>query len=107
MSQVHEVNDGNFEAEVLQSELPVLVDFSATWCAPCKKLDPIVHEIAGEYDGKVKVVHVDIDNARTTAAGYGILSVPTLLFVKAGEVMEKVTGLLAKSALEEKLRKVL
>lgn len=107
MSSVIEVNDQNFETEVMQSEQPVLVDFSATWCGPCKKLDPIIHELAGEYDGKVKVVHVDVDGARSSATKFGVLSVPTILLVKDGQVKEQVIGLLSKSALEDKLNKVL
>ena len=67
MSQVIEANDANFDGEVLEAQIPVLVDFSATWCGPCKKLAPIVEELATEYDGRLKVVKVDIDAARTTA----------------------------------------
>lgn len=107
MSHVFEADDSNFDVEVLQADLPVLVDFSATWCGPCKKLDPIVKEIAGEYDGQLKVVHVDVDNARTVAAKYGVLSVPNLLFIKAGEVKEQVIGLLSKEALIDKLKAVM
>jgi len=107
MSQVFEADDGNFDVEVIQAELPVLVDFSATWCGPCKKLDPIVHEIADEYDGKLKVVHVDVDKARNAAARYGVLSVPNLLLLKGGEVKEQVIGLLSKDALIDKIKAVM
>lgn len=107
MSQVYEANDSNFDAEVLQAELPVLVDFSATWCGPCKKLEPIVHELAGDFADRLKVVKVNVDNAAVTAAKYGVLSVPTLLLIRNGEVKEQVVGLLSKQALTDKVEKVL
>ena len=107
MSQVYEANDSNFDAEVLEAELPVLVDFSATWCGPCKKLEPIVHELAGDFADRLKVVKVNVDNAATTAAKYGVLSVPTLLLIRDGEVKEQVVGLLSKQALTDKVEKVL
>jgi thioredoxin 1 len=107
MSAVIEANDANFEAEVLKSEGPVLVDFSATWCGPCKKLDPIVHELASEFDGTLKVVHVDVDHAREVAARYAVLSVPTILLMRGGEVKDQVVGLLSKQALADRIQKVL
>lgn len=107
MSQVTEANDGNFEAEVLQAEGPVLVDFSAAWCGPCKKLEPIVHELAGDYVGRLKVVKVDVDNAPSTAARFGIMSVPTLLLVKDGAVKDQLLGLVSKQALSDRVDKVL
>lgn len=107
MSQVTEANDANFEAEVLQAEGPVLVDFSAAWCGPCKKLEPIVHELAGDYVGRLKVVKVDVDNAPSTAARFGIMSVPTLLLVKDGAVKDQLLGLVSKQALSDRVDKVL
>ena len=107
MSQVTEANDANFEAEVLQAEGTVLVDFSAAWCGPCKKLEPIVHELAGDYVGRLKVVKVDVDHAPSTAARYGILSVPTLLLVKDGAVKDQLLGLFSKQALSDRVDKVL
>ena len=76
-----EFDDSNFEAEVLKSETPVVVDFSATWCGPCQQLSPIIDQLAGDYEGRVKVGKVDIDNAQSTAATYGIMSVPTLSLI--------------------------
>ena len=75
-----EFDDSNFEAEVLNSETPVVVDFSATWCGPCQQLSPIIDQLAGDYEGRVKVGKVDIDNAQSTAATYGIMSFPTVLY---------------------------
>ncbi len=107
MSQVMNVDDGSFDAEVMQSEGPVLVDFSATWCGPCKKLEPLIGEIATEYSGRLKVVKVDIDGARNTAAKFGVMSVPTLLLVQGGVVKDQVIGLVSKRALTDRVEKVL
>ena len=107
MSQIFEANDQSFDAEVLQADRLVLVDFSATWCGPCKRLEPIVHEIAENYDGRLKVVKVDVDQARTVAARYGVMSVPTVILVKEGAVKDQVIGLLSKQALAERIEKVL
>ncbi len=107
MSRVFEVDDANFDSEVIRSEQPVLVDFSATWCGPCKKLEPIVHEIAGEYDGRLKVVKVDVDKAPTTAAKFGVLSVPTVLLFAGGAVKDQVPGLVSKKALADRVDRVL
>jgi len=107
MSQVHHANDSDFDAQILQADQPVLVDFSATWCGPCKKLEPIVEQIAGEYDGRLKVVKVDVDQARTAAARFGVLSVPTVLLFKAGVVKDQIVGVTSKTALSEKIDRVL
>ena len=98
-----EFNDSNFQSEVIDSDLPVLVDFSATWCGPCKQLSPIIDELASEYEGKVKVGKVDIDSAQDTAAKFGIQSVPTVVYFKGGEVVEKQVGLNAKAAYKQKI----
>ncbi len=103
MSDVLHLTDDNFESEVIQSEVPVLVDFSATWCGPCKKLEPIVEELAGEYAGKIKVAHVDVDQARQTAMKFGVMSVPTVLYMKGGEVKDTQIGLAPKDKMAEKL----
>ena len=103
MSDVLHVNDDNFETEVTQSDIPVLVDFSATWCGPCKKLDPIVEEIATEYKGRLKVAHVDVDKAQGSARKFGVMSVPTVLFMKDGQVKGTQIGLAPKEKMVEKL----
>ena len=106
MSQVLEGNDANFDSEVMQSDQPVLVDFSATWCGPCKKLEPIVHEIAGDYEGRLKVVKIDVDKSPTIAAKFGVMSVPTVILFRQGTVKDQVIGLVSKRALADKVDKV-
>lgn len=105
MAQI--VTDKNFADLVLKSKIPVLVDFFAEWCGPCKMIAPIVDELAGEYDGKVLIVKVNVDESMDTAQTYGIMSIPTLLFLKNGEEMDRVTGALPKEALKEKLDELL
>ena len=107
MSEVLLATDQTFENEVMQSEQPVLVDFSATWCGPCKRLEPIVAEIAGDYTGRLKVVKVDVDQAPNTAAKFGVMSVPTLLLFQEGAVKDQVVGLVSKQALADRVDKVL
>jgi len=107
MSEIREVDDASFDAEVVQAEGPVLVDFSATWCAPCRKLEPVVHEIAGDYDGRLKVVKVDVDKAPGTAAKFAVMSVPTLVLFLGGQVKDQVTGLVPKRAITERVDRVL
>ena len=107
MSKLHEADDSNFETVVLKAQGAVLVDFSATWCGPCKKLEPVVHEIASAYDGRLKVVKVDVDHAPATAAKFGVLSVPTLLFFRDGAVKDQSIGVLSKKALADRIEKVL
>jgi thioredoxin 1 len=107
MSAIIEANDSNFEAEVLQADQPVLVDFSATWCAPCKKLEPVVHDIAADYVGRLKVVKVDVDHAANSAARFAVLSVPTVLLFQGGEVKSQFVGVVSKKALEDKIAPLL
>jgi len=92
-------NDVNFEAEVLKSDVPVLVDFTATWCGPCKALAPIIDKVADEFQGKVKVGKVDIDDAAAIATKYGIRSVPTVLVFKNGEKTAQNVGLTTRDKL--------
>ena len=107
MSSIIEANDDTFESEVLKSDRPVLVDFSAAWCGPCKKLEPILHELAADYGAKLKVVKVDVDSAPATAARFGVLSVPTILLILGGEVKDQVTSLVSKQELSDRIQKVL
>ena len=107
MSQIFEADDNNFDAEVLQADRLVLVDFSATWCGPCKRLEPIVHEIADSYDGRLKVVKVDVDAARAVAAKFGVMSVPTVVLVKDGDVKDQMIGLVSKQQLADRINKVI
>jgi thioredoxin 1 len=107
MSQIVAATDQNFDAEVLKAPGPVLVDFSAAWCGPCKKLEPVVHEIAADFDGRVKVVKVDVDQAPGIAARFAVLSVPTLMFFKDGQVRDQHIGLLSRQQLSDRLQKVI
>ena len=93
--------DENFNQEVLSSELPVLVDFYADWCGPCKMLAPVIEALAGEYEGKVKIGKLNVDEAGETAQKYGIMSIPTLFYIKNGEDVNKSIGVVAKSEIEE------
>jgi thioredoxin 1 len=105
MGKYIEVTDANFEQEVLQSDLPVLVDYWAIWCAPCRMIAPLVEEIAEEKDGLVKVAKMDVDNNPGTATKFGIRSIPTLMIFKGGQVVDQIIGAVPKSMIEEKLQK--
>jgi thioredoxin 1 len=98
-----ELTDSSFETEVLKSTLPVLIDFWAIWCGPCRMVSPIVEEIAGEYAGKLKVGKVDVDSNPATAMQYGIRSIPTLLLFKDGQVIEQIVGAVPKRVIVDKL----
>ncbi len=105
MGKYVEVTDANFEDEVLKSEIPVLVDYWAVWCAPCKMIAPLVEEIAGEKEGSLKVAKMDVDNNQGTATKYGVRSIPTLMIFKNGEVVDQIIGAVPKSMIEQKLEK--
>ena len=100
-----EMTDANFDAEVLKSDKPVLVDFWAVWCGPCKMVAPTVEELAKEYDGRLKVGKVDVDHNQQVAMKFGIRSIPTLLIFKDGKVVEQVVGAVPKRTLVDKLSK--
>ena len=100
-----EMTDTNFQQEVLSSDRPVLVDFWAEWCGPCKMIAPIVEELAHEYDGKLKVGKVDVDSNQQVSMQFGVRSIPTLLIFKSGKVVEQVIGAVPKRLLAEKIAK--
>ena len=99
--------DANFEQEALKSDIPVVVDFYADWCGPCKMIAPIIEELATKYEGKVKIGKVNTDENRAVAAQYKVMSIPTILFIKDGEVVETSVGALPKQTLEAKVESML
>ena len=99
------LDEKNFEKEVLGSELPVMVDFWAVWCGPCKVLGPIVSEIAHEYEGKIKVGKLNVDENNSLAMKYNVMSIPTLKFFKGGKVVGELIGAAPKATVEEELKK--
>jgi thioredoxin 1 len=105
--EVLELNEENFVEEVLQSEKPVMVDFWATWCMPCRMMAPVVEEIAKSWAGRVKVGKVNTDDVPSLAMRFGIHAIPTLLFFQGGREVERVVGYVPKKALEERLRRIL
>ena len=107
MAKPFEVTDANFDTEVLKSDTPVLVDFWAPWCGPCRMVAPIVDELSEEYDGKVKFVKLNTDDNVKTASTYGIRSIPSLLVFKGGEVAGQIVGFRPKSDLKQRLDAVL
>ncbi|MEE9429692.1 MAG: thioredoxin [Melioribacteraceae bacterium] len=99
--------DANFETEAIKSDLPVLVDFWAVWCGPCKMIGPIIEELAGEFDGKVKIGKLDVDNNQQTAVKFGVRSIPTVLLLKDGEIKDTIIGAVPKSVFISKIEAVL
>src|SRR3989344_3826098 len=102
MSAVH-TTDANFENDVLQSDVPVIVDFWAAWCAPCRVIAPVLEEISEKYKGRLKVVKLNVDENQVMAMKYGIMSIPNLKFFKGGEVVDEIVGALPRQILEQKV----
>ncbi len=101
------VSSQNFESEVMKSNIPVLVDFWASWCAPCRMIAPVVEELAKEYNGKLKVAKLDVDANRDIASSFGVMSIPTLLIFNNGSVADQVVGAVPKATLVDKISRVL
>ena len=97
------ITDSNFETEVIKSNVPVLIDFWATWCGPCKAIAPIVEDLAKDYDGKVKIGKIDVDNNQETTIKYGVRSIPTVLIFKDGQVHDSIIGAVPKAKIVQKL----
>jgi thioredoxin 1 len=105
--KVLHLSDNSFETDVLKSETPVLVDFWASWCAPCKAISPVVDGLADEYDGKVKVAKLNVDENPATPGKYGVRGIPTLILFKGGKVVDQVVGAVPKNQLESLIKKAL
>jgi thioredoxin 1 len=106
MNHTIEINEANFESEVVQSNQPVLVDFWAEWCGPCKMLGPVLEEVALEHNGRVKVAKVNVDTNSQLAERFGIQSIPTLLYFANGEIRDQTVGILSKPAIVSRLKKL-
>jgi thioredoxin 1 len=107
MSKPIAITDNEFDQEVVKSDKPVIVDFWAAWCGPCKMIAPILEEVATEYDGKLKVAKIDVDSNTKIASQYGIMSIPTLLFFKDGKLVDQVIGAMPKAQLVNRIAKVI
>lgn len=105
--KVQVVSDSSFEADVLKADLPILVDFWAAWCGPCKAIAPMIDELAAEYDGKIKIAKMNVDDNPATPGKYGIRAIPTLILYKGGKVLDQITGAVGKKQLAAMLDKAL
>lgn len=102
MGALH-LSDENFKKEILESKIPCLVDFWAEWCGPCRRVGPVVEELAAEFDGKFKIAKLNVDDGQKTSSTYGVMSIPTLLFFKDGKVVEQIVGAVGKQELKAKI----
>jgi thioredoxin 1 len=107
VSNVAEVNDGSFDQEVLRSEVPVLIDFWAPWCGPCKAISPVVEELAGEYEGRLKVMKMNVDDNPQTPSRYGVRGIPNLIVFKDGQVADQIVGAVPKGHLVKAIDRAL
>jgi len=107
MSKVFEVTDETFDSEIINSDVPAMVDFWAEWCGPCKIVSPVIEELAHEYEGKVKFASMDVDGNRQTPARFGIRNIPTLILFKGGEVAQVIVGAHPKNHIDGELQKVI
>jgi len=107
MAEPLQVSDANFEQEILKSDIPALVDFWAAWCGPCRAIAPVVEELARDYQGKVKVAKMNVDENAKTPAKYGIRAIPTLIIFQDGQVVEQITGAVSRSIIENAIKKAL
>jgi thioredoxin 1 len=107
MAEPLQVSDADFEQEILKSDIPALVDFWAAWCGPCRAIAPVVEELAQDYQGKVKVAKMNVDENAKTPAKYGIRAIPTLIVFQGGQVVEQITGAVSRSIIENALKKAL
>jgi thioredoxin 1 len=103
MANITEISDTNFKNEVLESKVPVLVDFWAPWCGPCRAIAPVLEELAGEYAGRAKIVKLNVDDHQSSAAAYGVRSIPNLIVFKNGQVAQQIVGAVAKTKLTQAL----
>lgn len=103
----YKFTDDNFQTDALESSIPVVVDFYADWCGPCKMMAPVIDELAGDYEGKVRIGKINTDENRGTAAKYSVMSIPTILLIKDGKVVDQVVGAVPKTVLEQKINSML
>jgi thioredoxin 1 len=107
MGDIFEVTDDSFDAEIMNGEIPAVVDFWAEWCGPCKMIGPVIEELASAYKGKIKIAKMDVDKNRKTPARFGIRNIPTLILFKGGEVVNTIVGAQSKKSLDEEMKKLI